>query len=423
MRSFRLAVLLSLMAFVAHAADQTILGSILLVKNPSTPDKRKVVGKAKETGSPNTIVGDPVVSGATLTVTANGAVPTSQTFTLPVGTSSTGKAFWSGSAAKGFKYTDAKGDNGPVKRVQIKRTGGGVFRIVALVIGKLGALTVTPPNPGTDGCMLLALGGGDSYSVRFGADGRVVNNGGALFKVSRPAVEGTCLVPSTTTTSSSTTTTTSSSTTTTTLLSGCFQDWGDGTIRDTCTGLQWEKKDGADGSANGALLHDVDNVYSWSGTCTLSPSTLCQPTLDAETLCKAQTPAVNWVDGCEQCGVGDGTCNVDSGSVGATNTVWGWVDALNDAAFAGHSDWRLPSSAGGGCCGTPTGEPAELESIIDLAFTPTIDPIFGPTIEFGYWSSTTDVDVVTAAWDVSFAAGEPFPGLLKASGDFVRAVR
>jgi len=40
--------------------------------------------------------------------------------------------------------------------------------------------------------------------------------------------------------------------------SGCFCDLG-GTIKDTCTGLQWEKKTTAVGSGvNAADLHDAD---------------------------------------------------------------------------------------------------------------------------------------------------------------------
>jgi hypothetical protein len=38
------------------AADQTVLGKQLVVKNPSTPDRRKVVVKAMEPGSPDTVV-------------------------------------------------------------------------------------------------------------------------------------------------------------------------------------------------------------------------------------------------------------------------------------------------------------------------------------------------------------------------------
>ena len=103
------AALVGLGMSVVYAADQTILGDTLQVKDPSTSLKRKVLAKAKEKASANTIVGDPTVGGATLTVRANGSTPSSQTFSLPVGTSpTTGKPFWSGDAVKGFKYKDPK---------------------------------------------------------------------------------------------------------------------------------------------------------------------------------------------------------------------------------------------------------------------------------------------------------------------------
>src|SRR5262249_6560949 len=105
----------------ARGADQTILGSQLVVKNPSTPEKRKVVAKAKEVGSPDTIVGNPAAGGATLSIAANGGTPSAQTFALPMGTSAlTGRPFWTGDAVRGFKYKDAKGENGPVKAAQLK---------------------------------------------------------------------------------------------------------------------------------------------------------------------------------------------------------------------------------------------------------------------------------------------------------------
>ena len=79
-------VLATILAFsgslAAHAADQTILGNQLQVKNPSTADKRKVVVKAKEKLSPNTIVGNPTVSGASLSVAAGGGTPSAQVFPL-----------------------------------------------------------------------------------------------------------------------------------------------------------------------------------------------------------------------------------------------------------------------------------------------------------------------------------------------------
>lgn len=204
-------------AGVVDAADQTVLGNTFVVKNPSTADKRKITVTAKEIGSDDTLQGDPVTSGATLTVTANGAMPSSATYALPAGSSLlTGKAFWSGDASRGFKYKDAKGENGPVTGVQLKRTGSGVFLIKTKIDGKRGMVAVVPPNPGTDGCVLLTLAGGDSYSVQF-ASGKVTNQGAVLFKVAKPTSAGSC-VPATT---SSTTTTTTSSTTSTTAVASC----------------------------------------------------------------------------------------------------------------------------------------------------------------------------------------------------------
>jgi predicted esterase len=192
---------------IADAADQTVLGSGLSIKNPSTPGKRKITVKARETASDDTVVGDPVANGATVTITANGATPSAETYALPTGASpSTLKPFWTGDPIKGFSYKDPKGENGPVKSAQIKSKSG-VFQIKVAVDGKLGPVAVVPPNPGTNGCALLAIVGGDSYSVQF-ASGKVTNKGGVLFKVAKPISEGSCVPTTTTTTTSSTTSTT-----------------------------------------------------------------------------------------------------------------------------------------------------------------------------------------------------------------------
>src|SRR5262249_31531032 len=146
---------LLLLPVTTHAANQNVLGDQLIVKNPSTPEKRKITVKAKELASDDTIVGDPVTNGGTLTVQVSGGTLSNQTYTLPTGTSpTTSKPFWSGDAVKGFKYKDAKGENGPVSGAQIKLKAG-VFQIKATIAGKLGSVTVLPPNLGTDGCALL----------------------------------------------------------------------------------------------------------------------------------------------------------------------------------------------------------------------------------------------------------------------------
>ncbi len=190
----------------ARAADQTIPGTQLR-EEPEHPRQAEVIAKAKEARSCHTIVGDLTVAGASLAITAHGGTPSAQTFALPAGRSAlTGKPFWSGDAVKGFKYKDSKGENGPVKVAQLKKSGGGLFQIKAVAVGKLGAIAVVPPNPGTDGSVRLEIGGGgDTYSVLF-PDGQVTNNGPAQFKVVRPVAEGTCLRPTTTTTTTTTTT-------------------------------------------------------------------------------------------------------------------------------------------------------------------------------------------------------------------------
>ena len=213
-RRLALAALLVFTGGIAQAATQTVLGSSFITKNPSTPDRRKVIGKAKEPGSTNTLIGDPVSLGAVLTVSASGGSPSSQVFILPPGTSSTGKPFWSGDQIKGFKYKDGNGENGPVKTVKIKKSAGGVFSIRAVVTGKLGTVLVTPPNPGTTACVSLQLNAGDTYDVQFGPTSRITNKGGTLFKAKKPTVEGTCGAPTTTTSTTIVTTTTSSTTTT-----------------------------------------------------------------------------------------------------------------------------------------------------------------------------------------------------------------
>ena len=220
-------VLATILAFsgslAAHAADQTILGNQLQVKNPSTPDKRKVVVKAKEKGSPNTIVGNPSATGATLSISVGGGTPSAQVFPLPTGVSGiTGKPFWTGDAVKGFKYKDSKGENSAVKSAQIKKTPSGNFSIKAVLSGKLGpvqpSILVLPPNPGTNGCAALIITGGDSYSVAFLAgDGLVTNKDGQLYKHKKVTMQGSCVVPTPTTTTSTTATPTTTTSTTTTL--------------------------------------------------------------------------------------------------------------------------------------------------------------------------------------------------------------
>ena len=222
---------------------------------------------------------------------------------------------------------------------------------------------------------------------------------------------------SSTSSSTSTTSTSTSSTSTTSTLpcvstpsvSGCFEDLGNCTIRDNCTGLQWEKKQAVLG------VHDVNNRYVWAGCCEDGCQTLCQPNAAAKATCEAM--AENGTDGCtDQCPTG--ACYVERGGIAVT-TIFDWVNQLNAENFAGHNDWRVPTEAGF----NPTGT-RELESILQhpCVDVPCIDPIFGPTIPTGYWSRTTDVGRSIDAWFVNFYDG-PYSNLVKREALFLRAVR
>jgi hypothetical protein len=143
-----------------------------------------------------------------------------------------------------------------------------------------------------------------------------------------------------------------------------YADAGAGTVLDYDTGLQWEKKDGADGVVDVPNAHDVDNTYIWEQFVT---------------------------------NIGEGFLdrmnNCASGALGGYNgTLTG--------GLAGHCDWRLPSTA-------------ELLTILAAPYpcgaTPCINSIFGPTAADYYWSSTT-FDIATGyQWAVSFADGQVLP--------------
>jgi hypothetical protein len=152
-----------------------------------------------------------------------------------------------------------------------------------------------------------------------------------------------------------------------------FVDNGNGTVTDKRTCLVWEKKTGTIGSLsecpagpNCADPHNVNNTYQWSS-------------------------------------------GFPFGLNGTVATVF--LKQLNDEAFAGHTDWRLPTNAGS----IPhlTGQDPELESIVLAPYpcgtSPCIAPALGPTAATSYWSSSsgrTTIDPnIEAAWVVDFALG------------------
>jgi len=174
-----------------------------------------------------------------------------------------------------------------------------------------------------------------------------------------------------------TTTTTSPSTTTTTLR---FVDHGDGTVSDHQTGLQWEKKDTVCPG-----IHCVDDTYTWT-------STIGGTAPDGSAFVTFLSTLNGGPTGVGNCASPDGSAQI--------------------GGFAGHCDWRLPTIA-------------ELQTILLMPYpcssSPCLDPVFGPTAEF-YWTSTTYSGDLTNAWLVHFTNG--FPGYhFKTSALGVRAVR
>jgi hypothetical protein len=101
LRAIRAAVVSSLaaavlMPHVARAADQTVFGKELLVKNPGLSSARKIILQAIESATDNTIGGDPTFAGATLSISVDGGTSSAQVFTLAV-------ALWRGDAVHAFK--------------------------------------------------------------------------------------------------------------------------------------------------------------------------------------------------------------------------------------------------------------------------------------------------------------------------------
>ena len=137
-----------------------------------------------------------------------------------------------------------------------------------------------------------------------------------------------------------------------------FVDNGDGTVCDHQTGLMWEQKNGADDGDAEDLTnpHDVDNNYIWTSTGTAPDG-------------KAFTDFLARLNG----------------DIASSNP---------SEQLGGYSDWRLPTSA-------------ELQTILDCSSgIPCIDPIFGPTAAFFYWSSTSNASFPAFAWLANFDNGD-----------------
>src|SRR5207244_1196712 len=122
----------------------------------------KVLGRERSTDVGN-LVGNPVISGATLRIIANGGTDSDQLYLLDANG-------WSGNAT-GCKYrgpTGAAGD--PIRRVLLRSSAGRSAALTVIGRGNIGSqpLEVVPPNPGDDGGVILHINGGDTYCVSFG---------------------------------------------------------------------------------------------------------------------------------------------------------------------------------------------------------------------------------------------------------------
>lgn len=163
-----------------------------------------------------------------------------------------------------------------------------------------------------------------------------------------------------------------------------FEDRGK-TVYDHETGLEWEKKTDDGG------IHDLDNRYTWGQVDGVSTPN--------------GTAFTQFLAGLN----GDGCVSQSADSDTLSN--------VNDCAFAGHSDWRIPTIT-------------ELKTIADCNFlnppNACIDPVFGPTELVQYWSSTWWPNQAVV-WTVNFALGstnQSLPASGAATSQWpVRAVR
>jgi hypothetical protein len=202
----------------------------------------------------------------------------------------------------------------------------------------------------------------------------------------------------------------------------------------TCRDLEWEKKDTAVGSGPDAgNLHDVDNLYSWTGECMTGNPVRCQPNAAAAATCNTLTGGLAF--SCSICVNGEADCDVDPLNQGAITTIWDWLNQVNAANYSGHSDWRAATSVG--ASGPWNGDQGELDSIVDDTegecdggVGACIDPVFGPTAADGlywYWTGSSTgapppADESTA-WVVAFESPGGILDQEKRQAHYVRAVR
>lgn len=188
-----------------------------------------------------------------------------------------------------------------------------------------------------------------------------------------------------------------------------YADNRDGTIANLSTGRMWEKKIALDGTPDGANLNDADNCYPWAGRCAA---------------------------GGEACRV-DADCG-DNGPCRATDcqsapdqglTALKWVEKLNATGYAGHRDWRLPSSRELSSIVNPLEEqePAATAAFIGASCGATCrdlrDPACSCTQPGLYWAAPSAGPNPDESWMAFFYCNGNLFLDLETNRFFVRAIR
>jgi hypothetical protein len=188
-----------------------------------------------------------------------------------------------------------------------------------------------------------------------------------------------------------------------------FVDNGDGTITDLGNGLIWEKKIKMDGEIDAANLNDADNCYPWGGRCAAGGAD-----------CRVD----------QDCGTG-GPCQAGDCQAEAPNglTIFKWAQRLNAARFAGHDDWRIPSSDELYSIVNPL---EEGDAIANAAFAgkacgaacaDLADPACACTQRGLYWAAPATAPRPDQSWMAYFYCTDNLFLDLHANRFFVRAVR
>ena len=163
----------------APVPPQMLGAKMILVKNGGGPASRKVIYKGEQ--SIGTLT-NPIGFGATFLLRIDSNV---QCFTLP-------SSLWT-AHLHGYTYADKNGTFGAVKSVKITNTVNSGLRIKVKISGHLGAITVTPPNPGVQADTNLSINGAQYCSSSAG--GTINPNTAKVFKVKNAPAPGACNIP------------------------------------------------------------------------------------------------------------------------------------------------------------------------------------------------------------------------------------